>query len=195
MIRAIVVLVILASATLAQPSVPGKARGVSAAAITIEVFSDFQCPSCKVLHDATIKPLLAEYVSKGRVYLVNREFPLQQHAYAREAAAWATAAARVGKYDAVGDALFAHQEEWAKDGRVEAVVTPALNAAEVQKVRALAKSPEVAAEVERDVQKGRAANIQQTPTMIISHKGKTYPVAGSVSFAILRRFLDELLTK
>jgi protein-disulfide isomerase len=195
MMRAILLLAALAAAGSTQSSVPGKARGTSVAAITIEVFSDFQCPSCKALHDGAIKPLMADYVSKGKVYLINREFPLQQHAYAREAAAWATAAARVGKYDQVADALFAHQEEWSKDGRVEAVVTPALSAAELPKVRALAKSPEVAAEVERDVQKGRAANLQQTPTMIIAHKGKTYPVAGSVSFPILRRFLDDLLSK
>jgi protein-disulfide isomerase len=195
MIRAILLLAAVATAIPAQTSLPGKARGVSAAAITIELFSDFQCPSCKVLHDATIKPLMAEYVGKGKVYLINREFPLVMHPYAREAAAWATAAARVGKYDQVADAMFAHQEEWSKDGRVEAVATAVLNPAEVQKVRALAKTPEIAAEVERDVQKGRAANLQQTPTMIITHKGKTYPVAGSVSFPILRRFLDDLLTK
>jgi protein-disulfide isomerase len=195
MIRTIVLLAAFAAATPAQNSVPGKARGTSVAAISIELFSDFQCPSCKALHDATVKPLMAEYVSKGKVYLVNREFPLQQHTHAREAAAWATAAARIGKYDQVSDALFARQDDWSKDGRVEAVVTPVLTAAEMQKVRALSKSPEIAAEIERDVQKGRAANLQQTPTMIITHKGRTYPVAGSVSFPILRRFLDDLLTK
>ena len=195
MTRRIVVLAAVAAAAFAQTSVPGKTRGTPVAAITAELFSDFQCPSCKALHEQTIKPLLAEYVTKGKVYLINREFPLQQHEHAREAAAWATAAARVGKYDQVSDALFAQQEQWSKDGRIEAVVAPVLSAAELPKVRALAKTPEVAAEVERDVQKGRSANLQQTPTMIISHKGKTYPVAGSVSFPILRRFLDDLLTK
>jgi protein-disulfide isomerase len=117
------------------------------------------------------------------------------HHYARPAAAWATAAAKMGKYAPVADALFAHQDAWAKDGRVEAALTAVLSPEEAQKAANLAKTPEIATEVEHDIQKGRAANVRQTPTMIITHKGKTYPVAGSVSFPILRRFLDDLLTR
>lgn len=195
MFRTSAILILLAGALAAQSAGSGKLLGTSVAAITIELFSDFQCPACRNLHENTIKPLISEYVEKRRVFLINREFPLPMHQYARTAAAWATAAAKIGKYAAVADALFAHQDEWAKDGRVEAAVNAVLSPAEVRKTASLVKTPEIAAEIENDIQKGRAANVTQTPTMIITHKGKTYPVAGGVSFPILRRFLDDLLTR
>ena len=174
---------------------PGKYRGTSVSAVHIEVFSDFQCPACKTLHEQTVKPLIADYVDRGKVYLVNREFPLPMHPYAREAACYACAAERVGKYEQTADALFAAQEVWSKNGKVAETVMSVLSPAEVKQVRALAKSPEITAEVDRDVQAGQANRIQQTPTMIVTHKGKTYPVSGVVSYPILRRFIDQLLTQ
>ena len=78
----------LASAAVDQPkSAPaGKAQGVPTAPVTIEVFSDFQCPSCKNLYEEALKPLMADYVSKGKVYLIHRDFPLAMHPHARAAA-------------------------------------------------------------------------------------------------------------
>lgn len=184
-----------AAAGLGQAVSAGRARGVPMAAITIELFSDFQCPACKTLHEQTLKPLTTDYVDKGKVYLIHREFPLPMHAYAREAAGYACAAARVGKYDQVADALFATQEVWSKDGKLEEALKRALTPAEIAKVRTMAKAPDIAAEVERDTQKGKDARLTQTPTMIVTHKSKTYPVSGVVSYPIMRRFLDQLLSQ
>ena len=193
--RSAVLLLGAAGSGFAQGVSPGKARGIPMAAITIEVFSDFQCPACKTLHEETLRPLISEYVDKGKVYLIHRDFPLPMHAYAKEAAYLACAAARIGKYDLVADTLFANQGSWSKDGKVEDVVGRVLTPADAKKVLALAKTPEVVAEVERDSQKGREAKLQQTPTMIITHKSKTYPVSGVITFPIVRRFLDQLLTQ
>src|SRR5260370_32124580 len=78
-----------------------KGLGQSSAPVTIELFSDYQCPSCKSLHDQTVNQLIADYVQKGKVYLVHREFPLPQHQFARLAASYAAAAYRIGKYEQV----------------------------------------------------------------------------------------------
>ena len=85
----------------------GKAVGLPNAPILMEVFSDFQCPACKTLYEQTLMPLVRDYVSAGKVYLIHRDFPLPMHAYAREAASYACAAGRIGKYEQVADALFA----------------------------------------------------------------------------------------
>jgi protein-disulfide isomerase len=179
----------------APPSTTGKTRGVPMAKVTLEVFSDFQCPACKVLHEQTLKSLVADYVDTGRVYLVHRDFPLPMHAYARQAAGLACAAAKLGKYDPVADALFAQQDGWSKDGKLEDAVAKAVGPAEAKRISALAKSPDVVAEIERDLQKGRDAKLQQTPTMVVMHNSKSYPVAGVVTYPILRRFLDQLLAQ
>ena len=192
---ATLLLTVAAAGAAGQTPSPGKTRGVPMAAVTIEVFSDFQCPACKALHEETLKPLVADYVDKGKVYLVHRDFPLPMHAYAREAACLACAAGRVGKYELIADTLFSSQGSWSKDGKVEDAVSRVLTPADAKKVLALSKTPEILAEVERDAQKGRDAKLQQTPTMIVMHKSKTYPVAGVVSYPILRRFIDQLLTQ
>lgn len=172
----------------------GKIRGTILAPVHMELFSDFQCPSCKQFHEQTLKPLIAEYVDRNKVYLINREFPLPMHAYARPAAALAIAAAKIGKYELVADALFAKQEQWANDGKYEAAGLAVLTPAEANKVRALAATPEVKAEVDKDFESGRN-RIQSTPTSILTHKGKAYPVSGSVTYPIFKRFIDELLSK
>jgi protein-disulfide isomerase len=176
-----------------QPT--GKSIGLPVAAIAIDVYSDYQCPACKALHEQTLKPLIADYVRPGKVLLRRHDFPLPMHQYAKQAACYACAASRIGKYEQAADALFARQESWAKDGKVDEVVSSVLSPEEAKKVRALAKSPDVAAEVERDVMKGKEANVRQTPTMVLSHNAKTYPISGNVSYPILRRLLDQLLNQ
>jgi protein-disulfide isomerase len=180
----------------AQPKVQnGKARGVATAPIQMEVFSDYQCAACKEFFEQTLRPLIADYVNTGKVYLVHRDFPLPMHAYAREAAAYAVAAAHSGKYHEVSEALFSKQDDWSRTGRPGMAALSVLSATEAQKVKALASTPGIKAEIDKDVERARDAKINQTPTMILTHKKERYPVAGMVSYPILRRFLDQLLAK
>ena len=187
--------VLWAAAGSAQPPVKERTSGSPNAPITIEVFSDFQCPACKTLHLQTLRPLMRDYVASGKVYLIHREFPLPMHAHSREAATLACAAARLGKYEQVADMLFLSQETWAASGKVEETVTSVLTPAEAAKLRALAKDPGIAAEIDREVELGKAAGIKQTPTMIVKHRGTPYPISGAVNYDLLRRFLDDRLGK
>lgn len=163
------------------------------AAVTIELFSDFQCPACKALHEQTIRRVKAEYARPGRLRLVHHDFPLPQHTYARRAAALAAAADRIGKYDVVADALFARQESWSNTGNVEAVVDSVLTPEERRQVYEAAQDPAIAAAIERDVQLGGRMRVSSTPTMIVTHRGTSNPVVGVVSYPVFSRFLDSLL--
>lgn len=177
------------------PSEIIKSVGVFTAPISIEVFSDFQCPSCKALYEQTLRPLTDDYVAKGKVYLVHRDFPLPQHQHAREAACYACAAGRFGKYEAACGVLFKRQEVWAADGKVEDTVCSVLSPSEARQVRAMAKDPQILASIDHDVQLGALAGVQRTPTMVITYKNQRYPVVGAVNYDLLRRFLDQLLAK
>ncbi len=179
----------------AQPLPKGKTAGSQNAPIKIELFSDFQCPSCRTLHQQVVSQLMRDYVATGKVFLVNREFPLVSHAYARLAASYATAAARIGRYREVSDALFDNQAVWAQRGNVDEIASRALSVAEAQKVRKLATEPSIAAEIEQDMKLGTQAGLRQTPTMFIQRGSARYPVAGSLNYDILRRFLDDQLSK
>src|SRR5215468_3766888 len=153
----------LAPALVAAPPIDkAKAFGNPAAPITIELFSDFQCPSCRSLHMSMLPALMKDYVVPGKAYLVYREFPLPGHNHSREAAAYACAAARVGKYEQVADALFQNQPSWSNDGKVFETVSTALTPAEQKKVQVLAKDPGIVNEVQQDVQEGQLAGVNQT---------------------------------
>ena len=172
---------------------PGKSLGSPSAPIRIEVFSDFECPACKGLHEQVLPLLMKDYIISGKVFLVSREFPLRMHQYSREAAGYATAAARIGRYQQVADALFLAQTTWEVNGKVWDAVVKVLTPAEAGKVQLLAKDPTVLSEVQRDVDAGIAAGINQTPTMIVTHGTSRFPVAGAVNYNLLRSMLDGLL--
>src|SRR5437763_9002377 len=122
-----------------------KSMGSPDAPVVMEVFASFDCPHCKDLHETTMPLIIRDYVVPGKVYLVNREFPLsgQSHPNAREAALYATAAGRIGKYQQVAEALFRTQAAWAPGGNVWESIVSALTPAEQRKVQMLAKDPGV----------------------------------------------------
>jgi protein-disulfide isomerase len=174
-------------------SASGKALGNPKAPIHIDLYSDYQCPSCKVFHDGTFGPLVAKYVVTGKVYLQQHEYPLSIHAHAREAACFACAAEKCGKYWQVCDRLFQTQDAWSKDGKVAAAACSVLSPVEAAQVQALAKTPDILNAVNDDIRAGRTEQVTGTPTMIITQLMRRYPVSGPVSFAVLSRFLDSLI--
>lgn len=177
---------------------PVKALGSKGAPITIEVFSDFQCPACRHLYEETLRPLIDDYVATGRVYLVHRDFPLEfAHKYSRQAARYANAAARVGKFEKVEEALYAKQDSWSKDGNLETVVAAVLTPAEMKKVRQWVQEPaQLDVAINQDMRLGERIPVRQTPTVVVTHRGTTYPLPpGGVNYSLLRQFLDELLKR
>ena len=170
-----------------------RAVGPVTAAVRIDVFSDFECPGCKALHEQTIKRVKEEFALKGRIRLVHHDFPLPQHKHARRAAILAAAADRLGKFDAVADALFRQQETWSNDGSVDAVVDSVLTPEEAKKIREIAKEPAILENIERDIQLGQRMKVTSTPTMIVTHDGKPNPVAGVVTYPVFSRYLNTIV--
>ncbi|HYL11195.1 MAG TPA: thioredoxin domain-containing protein [Candidatus Acidoferrales bacterium] len=170
-----------------------KAYGSKTAPITMEVFSDYQCPSCRAFYQDTYRLVIDNYVSSGKVYLVHRDFPLNIHAYSRQAARYANAAARIGKFDKAEEALYAKQDAWDKDGNLEGALSSVLTPSEMAKVRKFVNGNDLDAAIEKDMAEGNNLRVTQTPTIIITCKGQTYPISGGVSYPVLRQFFDQLL--
>ena len=171
---------------------PHVAAGSKSAPIIMEVFSDFQCPACKTLFMNTNRQVLDNYVSTGKVYLIHRDFPLPMHAHSQVAAQYSRAAAQIGKFEVVEQALFQNQEKWEQNGDVDATVAAVLSPAEMAKVRALVKGGTLNAAIQKDVALGKFYNVNQTPTTVFHAKGQTFPYAGVMNYEILRNFLDQL---
>jgi protein-disulfide isomerase len=174
----------------------GKAMGSPAAPVKIEVFSSFDCPHCKAFEEEVVPQLVKDYVVPGKVYLINRSFPLSgpYHPYAREAAEDATAAARIGRYSEVAGALWANQGTWAINGSVWQTVSSVLTPTEQKKVQELAKSPAVRAEVQREYDEGVAAGINATPTIIVTSGTKRYPIPSQeLNYVFLKSLINGML--
>jgi protein-disulfide isomerase len=174
---------------------PRVAAGSKNAPIVMEVFSDFQCPACKTLFVTTNRQVMDNYVSTGKVYLIHRDFPLPMHAHSQVAAQYSRAAAQVGKFDAVEEALFQNQEKWEQTGDVDGTVATVLSPAEMAKVRAMVKSGAPDAAIAKDQALGQTYRVNQTPTTIFHANGQTFPYAGIMNWEILKQFLDQLLSQ
>lgn len=195
---------------------PVKAMGNKSAPITLEIFSDYQCPSCGQFFKTTLRPMISEYVAGGKVYLVHHDFPLQKHAYSGQAARWANAAAKIGKFQEVDAALFDSQDKWTADGDMGKSVAEALGPADFKRVQAILKpctgtaptakvdgslpqidhACSVDSYIVQDIALGYQLPVTGTPTFVIHYKGKSYPGnSGPVSWPILKQFFDTLLSQ
>ena len=83
------------------------------APITIIEFSDFQCPFCAKFHIQTLPTIMDEYINKGTVKLVFRDFPIQSiHPNAVPASIAAECANEQGEFEQMYHMLFEKQKEW-----------------------------------------------------------------------------------
>jgi len=174
---------------------PAKAFGSKTAPVVVEIYSDFQCPACKQLFLNTTQKVMENYVNTGKVYLVHRDFPLPMHAYSRVAASYSRAAAHIGKCEPVEQALFQNQEKWEANGDVKGTVAGVLSPAEMKKVQALVDAKTLEPLIEKDKQIGQTLPVTQTPTSVFHARGQNYPYAGTLSYDVLKDFLDQLVAQ
>ncbi len=190
--------------------------GAFGAPITMEVFTDYQCPTCRVFYENTLRQVIADYVASGKVYLIHHDFPLDMHRYSGEAARWANACAEVGQFGPAEAALYDNQDAWASDGNMGKFIEAAIPASDFKRVEAIMKNSEMPAPqahglsgdpmagvvrprpVDRyiadDIRLAYEARLPGTPDFIITYKGHRFgPVSTAVSWSILKQFFDSLL--
>ena len=109
--------------------------------------------------------MLEKYPSD--VKLVVKHFPLPMHGYARKAAIAALAAGKQGKFWEIHEKLFAKQKDL-NDAEVEAIARElALNMEQFKKDM---KDSAIGSLIDRDINNGRQANVQGTPTIFVNGK-------------------------
>jgi protein-disulfide isomerase len=196
--RPIFLWLVLAAATLMATDQAERTVGSPNAPVTLEVWSDFQCPHCAELHFGALKQALGDCVASGKLRIVFRDYILPQHPFARKAAQYADAASRIGRYERVCDTLFRTQEVWGRTGDVDQTVAKELTPAEMAKVRKILADPqslaEINSEIEADMALARKIPLESTPTIILSGRGKRYPAItdGGVRYDLLGRLIDTI---
>lgn len=194
---------------------PVKSYGSRSAPITMEVFSDYECPMCRTLYEQTLWPMISDYVASGKVYLIHRDYPLAipAHKYSGQAARWANAAAQIGQFENVEAALYDNQQAWDASGDLEKYIAAAMSGADFKRVQKIMETCEppgpagrqgtvimpphpcsVDTYIEQDVALGNKLPVSGTPTWVITYKGQRLPPStGAVSWPLLKQFFDSLL--
>lgn len=165
------------------------ARGNPNAAVTIEEFGDYQCPSCANI-SAVLHKLEGEF--PGRLRVVFRNFPLAMHKYSMEAAMAAEAAAKQGHFWAMHDLLYANQNDWAHSLDVKPIFADYATRAglDLEKFKADSESKEVRERVETDRKMGNSLKVTLTPTLFLN--GRPLP-SSDLGYEPLREEIEKAL--
>jgi protein-disulfide isomerase len=194
--RPLLVLLPLVLMATAQAQTPAfKESGTVMAPITVEIYTDYQCPHCRAFYLETLPLLTDEFVKTGKVRLIHRDFPLSQFQYSKLAMHYANAAGQVGKFDAVALQLFETQPDWGQNGNVDAAVAKVLTPGEMEKVRMLVKTDShLDDSVARDVAMATETDhLRATPTLVIVFKGKRETISGGPAWPVLKAYLNDKL--
>jgi protein-disulfide isomerase len=147
-------------------------RGVPDAPVTLEVFGDFQCPSCATI-SGVISKLEQEYGPRLRV--VFRHFPLAMHPHAMDAALAAEAAGLQGRFWEMHDMLYQYQSVWsnASNPRLLFEMYAKSLGLDVERFKEDANSNEVRTRIITEGEDGVSRGVKNTPTLFVNGQVRT----------------------
>jgi len=170
-------------------------KGDKDAPITIIEFSDYECPFCKRSYDNVFSKLEEEYISKGKVRVVFRDFPLGFHKKAIPAAIAANCAGEQGKYWEVHNFLFENPDKLDTASVINSTAELGLDKA---KFEACIKDKSKEKEITKDLEDGQKYGVRGTPSYFI---GKTTEgdeitgtfVRGAQPYSVFKEHIEEQL--
>ncbi len=152
---------------------PPHLLGSPTATVTLEEFADFQCGSCATAHPV-LKQIQSQYGS--RIKFVFRQFPLTMHDKAYDAAVVAEAAGLQGKFWDMQNQLFTNQAAWANNPNYRQIFSGYAEkiGLDVAKFQSDVAGLQAKSRVDLDMQRGKALNVNSTPTLYINGKSIPY---------------------
>jgi protein-disulfide isomerase len=142
--------------------------GDTKAKIAIVEFSDYQCPYCRRFHIETFPHLQKDYIDTGKAAFVVKNFPLDFHPQAMDAALTVNCARQqnIKAFWDIQGQLFMQQNRLGKAFYDELIKRYGLNGAEFAKCLADTKQHEAIA---KDLDEAQQLGVQGTPTFFIGH--------------------------
>lgn len=161
-------------------------QGLAGAPVTLIEYSDFQCPACAAYYWSVSK-LMQE--ASTTVRLVYRHFPLPQHANSIPASLASEAAGLQGKFWPMFDLIFKNQTDWSElaDATPTFIGYAKDIGLDVAKFTSDLKSPALLEHIQADLESGRIAGINATPTFFINGKAIINPK----TYADFKKLIDE----
>jgi protein-disulfide isomerase len=152
----------------------GYLKGSAEAPVEITEFADYQCPFCQTFATLQMPTIEDRLIKSGRVRWRYRDFPLQQHAFARLAAHSAACADEQGKYWDQHQRIYEGQSEWASARDAGSIFRRYAQAAglDLDRYDACMKAGKYAGRIQADYNAGVQLGVSSTPTLLVS--GRLY---------------------
>jgi protein-disulfide isomerase len=168
--------------------------GSDKAPVTIIEYASLTCPHCAHFDETTFPTLKSDYIDKGLVKYIYRDFPLDRMALMASEIARCAGPAR---YFGFIDAIFRQQIEWTSGKNADAIVDNLKTLARQgglaeDKADACLKDKALQdAVLAQSLQGEKEFKVDSTPTLIIN--GEKHP--GALSIEELKAIIDPIIKK
>jgi protein-disulfide isomerase len=152
----------------------GYLRGSDQAPVEITEFADYQCPFCQTFATLQMPTIDERLIKTGRVRWRYRDFPLQQHSFARLAAHSAACADEQGKYWDQHDRIYEGQSDWAGARNAGPTFRNYARASglDLGRYDACMKAGKYAGRIQASYNEGIQLGVGSTPTLLVG--GRLY---------------------
>ena len=150
----------------------GYLKGSPDAPVEITEFADFQCPFCQTFATLQMPTIDERLIQTGRVRWRYRDFPLQQHPFARLAAHSAACADEQGKYWDQHQRIYEGQSEWSEARDAGPIFRNYAKAVglDLGRYDACMKAGKYAGRIQASYNEGVQVGVNSTPTLLIGDR-------------------------
>jgi protein-disulfide isomerase len=168
----------------------GYVKGAESAPVEITEYADYQCPFCQTFATLQMPTIEERLIRTGKLRWRYRDFPLQQHQFARLAAHSAACADEQGKYWEQHDRIYEGQGEWsaARDAGDDFRNYARAVGLDVARYDECMESGKYAGRIQASLEEGTRAGVASTPTLLVG--GRLYQ--GRIDSDAIRRLVDSL---
>lgn len=153
--------------------------------VVVVEFSDYECPSCRQVHE-TVKKVREMY--SGRIRWVFKDYPLKRHEHAKLAAEAAWCVKEQGKFWQYQDLLYGSSEGLTADV-LERLARQA--GVDPGPFRQCLDSGKYKVTIEKELQDAKKAGVDRTPTFVINGR----MITGAITVDQFKQMIDEELGK
>jgi protein-disulfide isomerase len=150
----------------------GYIKGSPQAPVEITEYADYQCPFCQTFATLQMPTIEERLINTGRLRWRYRDFPLQQHPFARLAAHSAACADEQGKYWDQHRRIYEGQQEWAEARDAGPVLRgyAQANGLDLGRYDACMKSGKYAGRIQASLNEGMQVGVNSTPTLLVGDR-------------------------
>ena len=168
----------------------GYLKGSESAPVEITEYADYQCPFCQTFATLQMPTIEERLIKTGRLRWRYRDFPLQQHQFARLAAHSAACADEQGKYWEQHDRIYEGQGEWseARDAGDQFRDYARTIGLDLRRYDECMESGRYAGRIQASLEEGTRAGVASTPTLLVGNR----LYQGRIDSDAIRRLVDSL---